>query len=192
MLRRKCSQGTLTQSKRHIMACVNYLQKHLLSYGSINLCTWWRLSSPLLCSRQGAAGHRCLLPPAIWQRLISCILRRSRVPLAERRGFFLSLLQVPFRQCREFHWTSPPCPKVSSPPLPSHKPRTTPSNFGHVHPECHSPDPCTLFLFTSRFMRTTLPSVLLQEKGLDQGNEELHRHSCKYPPDKLPHRCLAV
>lgn len=91
MLRRKCSQGTLTQSRRHIMACVNYLQKHLLSYGSINLCTWWRLSSPLLCSRQGAAGHHCLLPPAIWQQLFSCILCRSRVPLADRRGFFFSL-----------------------------------------------------------------------------------------------------
>lgn len=134
---------------------------------------------------QQAGSCRTPLPAAPSHLTAAVLLHFVQVKSAsgrEKRIFFLSLLQVPFRQCREFHWTSPPCPKVSSPSLPSHKPRTTPSNFGHVHPECHCPDPCTLFLLTSRFTRTSLPSVLLQEKGLDQGNEELHKHSCKIPP----------
>lgn len=64
MLRRKCSQGTLTQSKRHVMARVNYLQEHLLSYCSINLCSGG-LSSPLLCSSCRTALPDSSQPPAI-------------------------------------------------------------------------------------------------------------------------------
>lgn len=176
----ECSQGTLTQSKRHIMACVNLLEKHLLSYCSINLCMWWFIltlsaagrelqvtsascphqpsdssSSPAVC-----AGQHCL-----WQREEDFFHLSYKHHSDNAESFTGSLPHVP-----KFPLLSP-----SSPQAQDHT-----SYLWPCHPECHSPDPGALFRLTSR---TSLPPA--------EGRAGSRKFGAKSPPDKSPHHCLA-
>lgn len=171
----ECSQGTLTQSKRHIMACVNLLEKHLLSYCSINLCMWWFILTlsaagrelqvtSASCPRQPSdsswspavcAGQHCL-----WQREEDFFHLSYKHHSDNAESFTGSLPHVP-----KFPLLSP-----SSPQAQDHT-----SYLWPCHPECHSPDPGALFPLTSR---TSLPPA---EGRLDQEN------LAQNPPPTSPH-----
>lgn len=144
-----------------------------------------------VCSREGAAVTSASCPRQdVTAAGLLQFVQVSTASGTERRVFFVSLTSTIQTMQRVSLDLFPMSQRFLSSPFPCHEPRTSPANPGHVHPECHSPDPCALFPFPSRFTRTSLPSVLLQKQGLEQENVELHSHSCKFPPEKPLHHCL--
>lgn len=90
---------------------------------------------------QQAGSCRSPLPPALLQPLTSCNLCGSTVPLAEKGGFFSISLTSTIQTMQSFTGPLPQVPKFAFLSPSFH--RTTPAKLGHVHPECHSPHPCT-------------------------------------------------
>lgn len=195
MLRRKCSQGkcsqgTLTQSKRHIMARVNHLQKHLLSHCSINLCTWWILLAlsaagrelqvtSAFCPRQPADSSS---PPAVCAGQHCLCLREEDVFCLPYKHHSDNAVSFP-------HGPLPPVPKF--PLLSPSFPRTQ-DHTSHPWP-CHlSATAQTLGLCSHSHQGPLCPLYSCRRKGWIKKMWNYTGTAAKSPPDRSPHHCLAV